>query len=203
MITKLLTLIKSNVKQIPEKEGCAIIHRYSNDGFTCKPLKSDVHRYGENFIDIVITDFKMRNEKVNEDEIKTTVYMEQKWSGCFLDVDTTHLLDGVLSFRSLDNKNFAYFPKDKLIWVRNISPYLDEKNGPIPFVGFVNKPYYPNGIKFPQEIAAPQIDFVQMPFEKAIERLEIVKREQGGQIEEIYCELYLLKSQLEHLTIIR
>ncbi|WP_036216153.1 hypothetical protein [Lysinibacillus sphaericus] len=128
--------------------------------------------------------------------------MEQKWSGCFkfLDVDTTHLLVRVLNIRSLDNKNFAYFPKDNLI-CRNISPYLDERNGQIPFVGFVNKPYYPNGQKFPQEISTPKIDFVQMPF-KVLERLEIVKREQRGRIEEIYCEFYLLKSQLEQLTIV-
>jgi len=55
MINKLLSLIKSKPKQIPEKEGYAIIH-----GFTCKPLKSDVRRYGENFIDIVVTDLKMK-----------------------------------------------------------------------------------------------------------------------------------------------
>jgi len=130
--------------------------------------------------------------------------MEQKWSGCFcfLDVDTTHLLDGVLGIRSLKNKNFAYFPKDNLIWVRNISPYLDERNGPIPFVGFVNKPFYPNGQKFPQAIVAPQIDFVQIPFKKVLKRLEIVKREQRGRIEEIYCEFYLLESQIKHLTFV-
>lgn len=115
MIKKLLSIIKFNDKQVPEKEGYVLIHRYSNGGFKCKPMKSDVYKYGESFIDIVITDLELKNGEINNEKIKSTIYMEQKWSGCFcfFDIDTTHLLDDVLSMRALDKMNFAYFPNNR------------------------------------------------------------------------------------------
>lgn len=201
MLKKFFEKVKREEK--PDLTGLAKIHRYDNEGFSCKPIVSSAYHHKLDFIHEVITDLDSTMGKVEGNRVISPENKEQKWSGChcFFDTDTTHFLKNVLHFRASSKKNTAYIPTDTLIWVRNASPYTDDSGRVQPFIKWKVERYVSNGQKYEKTMNAVEYQWIQMPFSLAIDRLNLVRKLSiDGQVGEIYCEFYLLESQLSLLV---